>query len=95
MKKLAKGDVIAASGATMKMPRGLEVETMFILPMPVAKANDAQQKWDGTRHPELKIYLHVDLPRRPALASLQCLSFFRLRRHLSQPSPFQPSPMPL
>ena len=71
MKKLAKGDVIAASGATMKMPRGLEVETMFILPMPVAKANDAQQKWDGTRHPELKIYLHADLPRRPALADFQ------------------------
>ena len=71
MKKLAKGEVIAASGATMKFARGLEVETMFILPMPVAKANDAQQKWDGTRHSELKIYQHVDLPRRPALADFQ------------------------
>lgn len=71
MKKLAKGDVIAASGATMRFPRGLEVETMFLLPMPVAKANDAQQKWDGSRHSALKIYQHVDLPRRPSLADFE------------------------
>ncbi len=71
MKKLAKGEVIAASGSTMKMPRGLEVETLFILPLPVAKANDAQQKWDGTRHSELKIYQHVDLPRRPSAQDFQ------------------------
>ena len=71
MKKLAKGEVIAASGATMKFARGLEVETMFLLPMPVAKANDAQQRWDGTRHSALKIYQHVDLPRRPSLADFE------------------------
>jgi len=71
MKKLAKGEVIAASGSTMKMARGLEVETMFLLPMPVARANEAQQKWDGTRHSSLRIYQHVDLPRRPSLADFE------------------------
>jgi hypothetical protein len=71
MKKLAKGDVIAASGPVMRFSRGLEVETLFILPMPVAKANDAQQKWSGIRHSELKVYQHVDLPRRPSVQDFQ------------------------
>jgi len=71
LKKLAKGEVIAASGPTMKSSRGLEVESLFILPMPVAKANDAQQKWDGMRHSELKVYQHVDLPRHPSPQDFQ------------------------
>jgi hypothetical protein len=71
LKKLAKGDVISASGSTMKFPRGLEVESLFVLPLPVAKANDAQQKWDGMRHPELKVYQHVDLPHRPTAQDFQ------------------------
>ena len=71
MKKLAKGDVIAANGPMMKFSRGLEVESLFILPMPVAKANDAQQRWNGLLHSELKIYQHVDLPRRPAAQDFQ------------------------
>ncbi len=71
LKKLAKGDVISASGSTMKFPRGLEVESLFVLPMPVAKANDAQQKWDGMRHAELKVYQHVDLPHRPSAQDFQ------------------------
>lgn len=71
MKKLAKGDVISASGPTMRFARGLEVESLFILPMPVAKANEAQQKWDSTRHSELKVYQHVELPRRPSAQDFQ------------------------
>lgn len=71
LKKLAKGDVISASGSTMRFPRGLEVESLFVLPIPVARANDAQQKWDGTRHSELKVYQHVDLPRRPSAQDFQ------------------------
>jgi hypothetical protein len=71
LKKLAKGDVISASGATMRFSRGLEVESLFVLPMPVAKANDLQQKWDGMRHSELKVYQHVDLPHRPTAQDFQ------------------------
>jgi len=71
MKKLAKGDVIAASGPTMKFSRGLEVESLFILPMAPAKANDAQQRWNGVQHSELKIYQHVDLPRHPSAQDFQ------------------------
>ena len=71
MKKLAKGEVLAASGPTMKFSRGLEVETLYILPLPVAKANDAQQRWDPTGHSELKVYQHVDFARRPAAADFE------------------------
>jgi hypothetical protein len=71
LKKLAKGDVISASGSTMRFSRGLEVESLFVLPMPVAKANELQQKWDGMRHSELKVYQHVDLPRHPTAQDFQ------------------------
>jgi hypothetical protein len=74
MKKLAKGDVISSSGPTMRFPRGLEVESLFVLPMTVAKANEAQQKWDATRHSELKVYQHVDLPRRPSAQDFQSIA---------------------
>ena len=74
MKKLAKGEVIAASGPTMRFARGLEVESLFILPLPVAKANDAQQKWNPTGHSALKVYQHVDLPRRPSAQDFQGLA---------------------
>jgi hypothetical protein len=71
MKKLAKGEVISASGPTMRFPRGLEVESLFVLPAPVAKANDAQQKWDATRHSELKVWQHVELPHHPSAQDFQ------------------------
>ena len=71
LKKLAKGDVISASGRMMRFSRGLEVESLFIVPMPVMKADELQQKWDGVRHSELKVYQHVDLPRRAAAQDFQ------------------------
>ena len=71
LKKLAKGDVISASGPMMRFSRGLEVESLFIVPMPVMKANDLQQKWDGMRHSELKVYQHVDLPRHASAQDFQ------------------------
>ena len=71
LKKLGKGDVISASGPTMRFPRGLEVESLFVLPMSVAKANEAQQRWDATRHSELKVYQHVELPRHPSAQDFQ------------------------
>ncbi len=74
MKKLAKGEVISASGPTMRFARGLEVESLFIIPLPVARANEAQQRWDSTRHSELKVYQHVDLPRRTSVQDFQRLA---------------------
>jgi hypothetical protein len=71
LKKLGKGDVISASGPTMRFSRGLEVESLFVLPTTVARANDLQQKWNGVRHSDLKVYQHVDLPRRASAQDFQ------------------------
>jgi hypothetical protein len=73
MAKLAKGEVVVASGPVMKFSRGLDVQTLFVLPMGVRKADELQQRWDGMRHSELKIYQHVDLPRRPSTQDFQKL----------------------
>lgn len=69
--KLAKGDVVSVSGPTMKFPRGLEVESLFVLPMPVAKASELLQRWDPTPHSNLKVYQRADLPRRPTAKDFQ------------------------
>jgi hypothetical protein len=69
--KLARGEVMVAHGPAMKFARGLAVESIFVLPMPVQKANDLQKRWDGTQHDALKIYQHVDLPRKPSLQDFQ------------------------
>lgn len=72
--KLAKGEVISASAPTMRFPRGLGVESLFVVRLPVANANEAQMRWDGLRHSELKIYQHRDLPRRPTAQDFQILA---------------------
>src|SRR5262249_45671899 len=63
--KLAKGEVMTAHGVAMGFARGLEVESLYVLPFPVQKANDLQQRWNGAKHSELKVYQHLDLPRKP------------------------------
>jgi hypothetical protein len=69
--KLAKGDVAVASGPVMKFPRGLEVQSLFVLPMPVRKADELLRRWNGARYSELKVYQHVDLPGRPSVGDFQ------------------------
>ena len=64
--KLAKGEVLVQGGPVMKFPRGLEVQSLFVLPLPLKRADELQQRWNGARHSELKIYQHLELPRKPA-----------------------------
>lgn len=69
--KLAKGEVIVATGSGMGFARGLKVESLYVLPMPVQKASEMQQRWKSAEHAALKIYQHVDLPRKPSLQDFQ------------------------
>ncbi len=64
-----KDDVTTARGPAMNNARHLSVQSCYIVPLPPAKALEALQQWDASRHRELKIYVHGDLPASPAPAS--------------------------
>jgi hypothetical protein len=69
--KLAAGPAMVARGATMTFPRGLAVESCYIVHKPLAKAAEFQRQWNPLKHPELKVYLHSDFTGRPTLAEFQ------------------------
>ncbi len=54
-------------------PRDASVQSCYLVPGSPAAALEALRQWDASRHPELKIYLHGDLPASPAPASFSRL----------------------
>ena len=61
--KMAGGEVLASKGPAMSLARGLSVESAYIVRAPVKTTVALQQRWDPTRHPELKIYVQGDVGR--------------------------------
>lgn len=73
VEKLAGGGVQATRGPTMNFPRGLAVESCYVIHKPLAKAVEFQNRWTPLGHPDLKIWLHGNLPAQPAPADFQKL----------------------
>ena len=69
--KLAGGTVLAARGAAMNFPRGLAVETAYVIRKPLPKSVEFHLAWSPNRHSELKVYLHQDIAARPTAADFQ------------------------
>lgn len=69
-----KSDVTTARGPTTSDGRHLSVQSCYVVPGTPAKALEALQQWDASRHRELKIYVHGDLPAAPAPASFAKLA---------------------
>ncbi len=69
--KLAAGTVQIARGPAMSFPRGLAVESVYVLRAPVQKALELHEQWNPNKHPELKVFLHGELSARPAAAEYQ------------------------
>jgi hypothetical protein len=55
------GKVKTIRGPEMKGPRDLAVECLYFVPLPVEKTVDLLRRWNGTRHSELKVYLHGNI----------------------------------
>jgi hypothetical protein len=71
--QLAKSDVKTAHGSPMSNPRFLAVQSCFVAPGSPAQQIEALRRWDPTRHRELKVFLHSDLPSNPTAASFEKL----------------------
>src|SRR4029453_8799767 len=66
--QLAKSDVKMAHGPPMSNRRFLAVESCYVAPGAPAQLIAALRRWDPTRHRELKVFLHSDLPSSPTAA---------------------------
>ena len=71
--QLAKSDVKTAHGPPMKNPRFLAVQSCYVAPGSPAQQIEALRRWDATRHRELKVFLHTDLPSNPTPANFEKL----------------------
>jgi hypothetical protein len=71
--QLAKSDVKTAHGPPMRNPRFLAVQSCYVAPGSPAQQMEALRRWDPTRHRELKVFLHSDLPSNPTPANFDKL----------------------
>lgn len=71
--QLAKSDVKTAHGPPMSNPRFLAVQSCYAVPGAPAQQIEALRRWDATRHRELKVFLHSDLPSNPSPANFEKL----------------------
>ena len=71
--QLAKTDVKTAHGAPMNTPRFLAVQSCYVAPGSPAQLMAALRRWDATKHRELKVFLHSDLPSDPSPANFEKL----------------------
>ena len=77
LNKLAGGDVLASKGPAMNFARGLSVESAYIVRAPVKTTVGLQQRWNPTRHPELKVYAQGDYSGKAGPAEFQGLASAR------------------
>jgi hypothetical protein len=66
--ELAKSDVKTMPGPPMG-GRFLSVQSCYVVPGSPEKHIEALRQWNPTKHPELKVFLHSDLPASPTAAN--------------------------
>jgi len=71
--QLAKSDVKTAHGPPMRNSRFLGVQSCYVAAGSPAQQIEALRRWNPTRHGELKIFQHTDLPSNPTPANFEKL----------------------
>ena len=71
--QLAKTEVKTAHGPPMKNTRFLAVQSCYLVPGSPVHQMEALQQWNPTKHRELKVFLHSDLPSNPGAANFERL----------------------
>jgi hypothetical protein len=74
IEKLAAGSVQSTRGPAMSFPRGMSMESIYLVRKPLQKSIELHLQWNATKSPELKVWLHTDLPSRPRPSDFQRLA---------------------
>lgn len=64
---LAGGQVQQQRGGLIDFQRGLTSQALYLIDAPVATVQAKLSTWNPASHPELKVWLHQNLPARPAV----------------------------
>jgi hypothetical protein len=64
--KLAKGDILAVRGQSVTFPRAASSQACYVVNAPVLKTVELHERWTPMKHPELKVWLHVDFTGKPS-----------------------------
>src|SRR5438477_2039617 len=70
---LAKGEPKVAHGPAMS-GRYISAQSCFVISAPPARVSEALRQWNPTRHSDLKVLIHSDLPSSPSAANFSRLS---------------------
>jgi len=70
---LAKGELKVAHGPAMS-GRYISAQSCFVISAPPARVSEALRQWNPTRHSDLKVLIHSDLPSSPSAANFSRLT---------------------
>ena len=73
LEKLGAGSVQTARGPAMSFPRGISVESIYVVHKPMQKTAELHRTWNPMKHSELKVYAHTDFGPHPTAADFQKL----------------------
>ena len=71
--QLAKSDVKTSHGPPMSNQRFIAVQSCYVASGSPSQQIEALRRWDPTKHRELKVFLHSDLPSNPTAANFEQL----------------------
>jgi hypothetical protein len=71
--ELARGEPKVAHGPAMS-GRYISAQSCFVILAPAARVSEALRQWNPTRHSDLKVLIHSDLPSSPSAANFSRLS---------------------
>lgn len=74
VEKMAGGPAKTSRGAAMSFPRGLAVESVYVVKKPLARTAELHAAWTPSKHPELKVFIHGNLAGKPSAADFARLS---------------------
>jgi hypothetical protein len=74
LSKLSGENISAAGAPISRLARGMSVQSAYVVRAPVKTTLGLLQRWNPTRHPELRTYLQGDLPSRPGPESFRSLA---------------------
>src|ERR1700677_1059324 len=71
---LAGGKILQARGGLIEFQRGITAQSLYLIDASPDAVRAKLINWNPAAHPELKVWIHLNLPARPTAADFGGLS---------------------